>query len=308
MSPTLPRLGRCPIGQRRHRAGPRPRRPGCCGPTSSPATSTSCASRSGPSAARWVENRWSLRWDLPDGRWYDSEVLPHPTCSLTVELGSHPRAGMPAGRGRRRHRRVHAPLRRRGARLGPGRRAALPPRRARRAHRAPGIRLDRPLGARPPRCCPPAWCATLADPDLAASGAGVGRGRRGGPGRARRRAARPALRPAARRRRRHARRPHPARGGRRRRAARRHGAHPAAAVHPLRRGRAEVGARALPHARRRRRPRRRLGRHAHRPRRALRLVRPGPLHPRLHRAGRGHPGAVPRPRAGAADAPASAPR
>jgi AraC-like DNA-binding protein len=51
----------------------------------------------GAPAGRWVENRWSLRWSLPDGRWYDSEVLPHPTCSLTVELGSHPRSGMPPG-------------------------------------------------------------------------------------------------------------------------------------------------------------------------------------------------------------------
>ncbi len=51
----------------------------------------------GESASHWVENRWSLRWDLPPGRWYDSEVLPHPTCSLTVELGSHPRPGMPPG-------------------------------------------------------------------------------------------------------------------------------------------------------------------------------------------------------------------
>jgi AraC-like DNA-binding protein len=51
----------------------------------------------GLEAAPWVENRWSLRWSLPDGRWYDSEVLPHPTCSLTVELGSHPRSGMPPG-------------------------------------------------------------------------------------------------------------------------------------------------------------------------------------------------------------------
>ncbi len=49
----------------------------------------------GDDASRWVENRWSLRWSLPDGRWYDSEVIPHPTCSLTVELGSHPRSGMP---------------------------------------------------------------------------------------------------------------------------------------------------------------------------------------------------------------------
>ena len=51
----------------------------------------------GAAAAPWVENRWSLRWRLPEGRWYDSEVLPHPTCSLTVELGTHPRSGMPAG-------------------------------------------------------------------------------------------------------------------------------------------------------------------------------------------------------------------
>jgi AraC-like DNA-binding protein len=51
----------------------------------------------GEGADRWVENRWSLRWALPEGRWYDSEVLPHPTCSLTIELGSHPRRGMPAG-------------------------------------------------------------------------------------------------------------------------------------------------------------------------------------------------------------------
>ena len=51
----------------------------------------------GVEAARWVENRWSLRWNLPDGRWYDSAVIPHPTCSLTVELGSHPRSGMPVG-------------------------------------------------------------------------------------------------------------------------------------------------------------------------------------------------------------------
>ena len=51
----------------------------------------------GGRAGEWVENRWSLRWSLPDGRWFDSEVLPHPTCSLTVELGSHPRAAMPAG-------------------------------------------------------------------------------------------------------------------------------------------------------------------------------------------------------------------
>lgn len=49
----------------------------------------------GARVTRWVENRWSLRWQLPDGRCFGSHVLPHPTCSLTVELGSHRRAGMP---------------------------------------------------------------------------------------------------------------------------------------------------------------------------------------------------------------------
>jgi AraC-like DNA-binding protein len=50
---------------------------------------------SGAAVDRWVENRWFLAWDLPADRWYASEVLPHPTCTLTVELGSNPRAGMP---------------------------------------------------------------------------------------------------------------------------------------------------------------------------------------------------------------------
>ena len=45
----------------------------------------------------WVENHWSLRWDFPAGRSFASQVLPHPTCSLTVELGSHPTAGDAAG-------------------------------------------------------------------------------------------------------------------------------------------------------------------------------------------------------------------
>lgn len=47
-----------------------------------------------PATARvsqWVENHWSLRWDLPPGRWFASETLPHPTCALTVERGDHPR-------------------------------------------------------------------------------------------------------------------------------------------------------------------------------------------------------------------------
>lgn len=51
----------------------------------------------GPAVDRWVENHWALRWDLPEGRSFASQVLPHPTCSLTVELGTHPRADLPTG-------------------------------------------------------------------------------------------------------------------------------------------------------------------------------------------------------------------
>ena len=40
-----------------------------------------------PDLAPWVENHWVLRWDLPDGVTYPSQVLPHPTCNLTVERG-----------------------------------------------------------------------------------------------------------------------------------------------------------------------------------------------------------------------------
>lgn len=49
------------------------------------------------SVERWVENHWSLRWDLPDDRPFSSQVLPHPTCSLTVERCSHPRPDLPTG-------------------------------------------------------------------------------------------------------------------------------------------------------------------------------------------------------------------
>ena len=41
----------------------------------------------GPELAPWVENHWVLRWDLPAGTTYRSQVLPHPTCNLTVERG-----------------------------------------------------------------------------------------------------------------------------------------------------------------------------------------------------------------------------
>ena len=40
-----------------------------------------------PDLAPWVENHWVLRWDLPAGTTYPSQVLPHPTCNLTVERG-----------------------------------------------------------------------------------------------------------------------------------------------------------------------------------------------------------------------------
>ncbi len=51
----------------------------------------------GEAVAPWVENHWALRWDLPEGRFFTSEVLPHPTCSLTLELGTHPRPALPPG-------------------------------------------------------------------------------------------------------------------------------------------------------------------------------------------------------------------
>lgn len=47
-----------------------------------------------PRVSHWVENHWSLRWDLPDGVSFPSEVLSHPTCSLTVERGDHPRPAL----------------------------------------------------------------------------------------------------------------------------------------------------------------------------------------------------------------------
>jgi AraC-like DNA-binding protein len=51
----------------------------------------------GPAVERWVENHWSLCWDLPEGASYPSQVLTHPTCFLTIEAGTHPRPDLPAG-------------------------------------------------------------------------------------------------------------------------------------------------------------------------------------------------------------------
>lgn len=41
----------------------------------------------GPDLAPWVENHWVLRWSLPEGAAFPSQVLPHPTMNLTVERG-----------------------------------------------------------------------------------------------------------------------------------------------------------------------------------------------------------------------------
>jgi AraC-like DNA-binding protein len=35
----------------------------------------------------WVENYWSLRWELPPGTSYVSSTLPHPACNISVERG-----------------------------------------------------------------------------------------------------------------------------------------------------------------------------------------------------------------------------
>ena len=40
-----------------------------------------------PELSPWVENYWSLRWDLPPGTSYLSSTLPHPACNLSVEHG-----------------------------------------------------------------------------------------------------------------------------------------------------------------------------------------------------------------------------
>ena len=123
----------------------------------------------GERATRWIENRWSLRWDLPDGRWYDSEVLPHPTCSLTVELGSHPRPALPPGETvvvtgvvtRRFDVEVRGWGRVVGLRFRPGGLAAL-------TGLPASAWTDRSVSAS--RVLPTALAAQLADPALTASG------------------------------------------------------------------------------------------------------------------------------------------
>ncbi|GAA1478957.1 helix-turn-helix domain-containing protein [Nocardioides aestuarii] len=43
--------------------------------------------------AGYVENLWSLRWDLPHGTHHPSQTLPHPACTVSVERGAT-RAGV----------------------------------------------------------------------------------------------------------------------------------------------------------------------------------------------------------------------
>jgi AraC-like DNA-binding protein len=121
----------------------------------------------GPGVGRWVENHWSLRWDLPEGRCFLSQVLPHPTCSLTVELGDHPRPELPPHESvvvtgvptRRFDVEVRGSGRVVGVRFRPGGLAAL-------TGRPASDWTDRTLPAS--RVLPAELCATLADPDLAA--------------------------------------------------------------------------------------------------------------------------------------------
>lgn len=40
-----------------------------------------------PELEPWVENYWTLRWDLPPGAGHENQTLPHPACTLSVERG-----------------------------------------------------------------------------------------------------------------------------------------------------------------------------------------------------------------------------
>jgi AraC-like DNA-binding protein len=121
----------------------------------------------GRAAGRWVDKHWSLRWDLPEGRSFASQVLPHPACSLTVELDSHPRREMPPGEvvvvTGVPTRRFDVDVRGHGLVVGigfrPGGLTAL-------TGRPASAWTDRVVPARD--VLPPSLCATLADPELAA--------------------------------------------------------------------------------------------------------------------------------------------
>ncbi|WP_082748118.1 helix-turn-helix domain-containing protein [Nocardioides jensenii] len=47
-----------------------------------------------PALDRWIEHYWTVRWDLPVGSSYLSEVVPHPAVHVTVESGSEPHHGL----------------------------------------------------------------------------------------------------------------------------------------------------------------------------------------------------------------------
>ena len=119
----------------------------------------------GPAVARWVENHWALRWDLPEGRSFASQVVPHPTCSLTVELGTHPRPELPPGGAvvitgvatRRFDVDVRGAGRVAGVRFRPGGLAAL-------TGRSAADWTDATVAAR--AVLPAEVCDRLADPDL----------------------------------------------------------------------------------------------------------------------------------------------
>jgi AraC-like DNA-binding protein len=116
----------------------------------------------------WVENHWALDWGLPPGSWFESQVLPHPACSLTVELTSHPRPDLPAGHTvvvtgvttKRFDVDVAGSGRIRGVRFRPGGLAAL-------TGRSAAAWTDRVVPAS--EILPEELCLALADPALAAS-------------------------------------------------------------------------------------------------------------------------------------------
>ena len=228
---------------------------------------------------------------MAHGQSFARHLLPHPTCSLTVELGSHPRPEMPPGDTvvitgvvkRRFDVEVRGWGRVVGVRFRPGGLAALT---GRSAH----AWTERVVPAR--EALPADLCAALADPDLAAcpgewataAEAGLLGIETGADPRyeqlldvvADMLTDRSLLSVAE--------------------AGKRHGFTPRTLqrlfTHYVGVGPKWVLTR-VPDARRRHRPRRGLRRDAHRPGPPLRLVRPGPLRPRLHRARRGHARPVP---------------
>ena len=238
-----------------------------------------------PDLAPWVENHWVLTWDLPAGTRFSSQTLPHPACTVSVELGHH-REGVGedpvvvTGVVSRRFDVTTA-----GSGLGAGR--EVPARRARGPDRRRCRRVDRPHPAGRRRCSPRRVVDSLRQVVAGTPAADAAA------------LADEALRPLV------SGEPDPAYdtvltlvadmledrsllrvadAGRPPRPA----AAPArAALLAVRRRRRQVGAGALPDARRAVGPRRRLRRHAGRPRGDVRLVRPGALHPRLRRARRG---------------------